>query len=210
MHLVPTQDEVIELLRQTGALRGGHFECLNGLHTDKYLDVALALRCYRNQKTLSVGLSRRLREHPEIRAAIPELSIVTVTPAGLPIAWGLCEALCARQVYWAEKEKRDLPMRFRQFLEQAPGERVVLVDDVLRAGRLLSQARELIESRGAEVMAVAVIVHQPTPQTISLDPLPVYCLARLDATYYSEPAECELCRQGIPLERQCVDMGIGV
>jgi orotate phosphoribosyltransferase len=210
MHLVPTQDDVIELLRRSGALRDGHFECMNGLHTDRYLDMALALRGYRHQKTLSVGLSRLLRENSEIRAVLSELSIVTVTTAGLPIAWGLCEALRARKVYWAEKAGRDMPMRFRQFLEQVPGERVILVDDVLRAGRLLSEARGLIESRGAQVMAVAVVVNQPTPQTLSLDPLPVFSLARLDATYYSEPGQCELCRQGVPLERQRLTAAIGL
>lgn len=211
MHLIPTQQEVIELLRRTGALREGHFECLNGLHTGKYLDVALALRCYQDQKTLSVALSRLLRGNPEIRAVLSELSIVTVTTAGLPIAWSLCEALRAHRVYWAEKETRRSPMRFRQFLEQVPGEKVVLVDDVLRAGRLIAEARQFIESRGAEVLAIAVAVHQPTPQTLSFGSLPVYSLARLEATYYADPAGCELCRQGIPLVRQeCVATAIGV
>ena len=39
MHLVPTQEEVIDLLRQTGALRNGHFEYPNGLHANEYLQV---------------------------------------------------------------------------------------------------------------------------------------------------------------------------
>ena len=165
MHLIPTQSETIELLRRTGALRSGHFEILNGLHTDTYLDIALAIRDYKNQKSLSVALSRRLREQPEIRAVIGELSIVAVTTGALPIAHGLCEALRARQVYWAEKEDSSQPMRFRQFLEQSPGEKVILVDDVLRAGRMVREARQLVESRGAQVLAVAVAVHQPTPQS---------------------------------------------
>jgi orotate phosphoribosyltransferase len=41
MELVPTQDEVVALLRETGALQKGHFECLNGLHTDINLETAL-------------------------------------------------------------------------------------------------------------------------------------------------------------------------
>ena len=88
MELVPTPEEVLELLRQTGALRQGHFECLNGLHTDLNLETALAMRYHRHAKALSVGLSRRLRANPEIRAVIPELSIVSATPAGLPVAYG--------------------------------------------------------------------------------------------------------------------------
>ncbi len=211
MRLVPTPAEVIDLLRQSGALRSGHFECLNGLHTDTYLDMALALRCYTHQKMLSVGLSRLLREQPEIRAVLPELSIVTVTTAGLPIAWGLCEALCARQVYWAEKPSHEAPLRFRQFLEQTSGEKVVLVDDVLRAGRLIAEARELVESLGAEVVAVAATVHQATPCPVDFGSLPVYTLARLESTYYAAPPLCGLCRQGIPLVLQeCAARSIGV
>jgi len=88
MELVPTQDEVLALLRETGALQNGHFECLNGLHTDINLETALAMRYHRSAKTLSVGLSRKLRANSELRALIPELSIVSATPAGLPVAYG--------------------------------------------------------------------------------------------------------------------------
>ena len=66
---------------------------------------------------------------------MPELSIVAPATAGLPVAYGVCEALRAHQVYWAERENDNEPLRFRQFLEQEPGEKVVLVDDILRTGR---------------------------------------------------------------------------
>ena len=74
MHLIPTQDEVINLLTTTGALRKGHFEYSNGLHANEYLQVALAMRYFPHAKTLSVGLSRQLRANPEIRAMIPLLA----------------------------------------------------------------------------------------------------------------------------------------
>jgi orotate phosphoribosyltransferase len=59
------------------------------LHTDITLETALAMRYHRSAKTLSVGLSRKLRANSELRALIPELSIVSATPAGLPVAYGL-------------------------------------------------------------------------------------------------------------------------
>jgi orotate phosphoribosyltransferase len=104
MHLVPTHDEVVALLTQTGALRRGHFVYPNGLHADEYLQVALAMRYYQHAKTLSVGLSRLVRANPEIHAVIPELSIVAPATGGLPVAYGVSEALRAHQVYWAERE----------------------------------------------------------------------------------------------------------
>src|SRR6202050_2728630 len=165
MQLIPTHDEVIDLLRRTGGLREGHFEYTNGMHANEYLQVALTMRYYEAAKILSVGLSRKLRANSEIRAMIPELSIVAPATGGLPVAYGVCEALRARQVYWAERENTAQPMHFRQFLEQHPGEQVVLVDDILRSGRKLKEMRELLESRGARVVALAVVIYQPTPRT---------------------------------------------
>jgi len=200
MHLIPTQEEVIELLRQTGALRDGHFVYPNGLHANEYLQVALAMRYYQHAKALSVGLSRLLRANTEIRAAIPELSIVTPATGGLPVAYGVCEALRAHQVYWAEAEEGSSELRFRQYLEQVPGEKVLLVDDILRTGRKLGELKALLEANGAQVMALAVVVYQPTPKTPDFSPLPLYYLARMEATYYRDAASCELCHQGVPAE----------
>lgn len=200
MHLVPTQEEVVQLLRQTGALRDGHFEYPNGLHADEYLQVALAMRYFQHAKTLSVGLSRQLRAHPEIRAIIPELSIVAPATGGLPVAYGMAEALRSRQVYWAE-ETEDGSMRFRQYLEQVPGEKVLLVDDILRTGRKLAMLKRLVEASGAEVVGLAVVIYQPTPKTPDFGPLPFYYLAKLDAMYYQDAAGCEMCRRGVRAEK---------
>src|SRR5207245_938335 len=147
MHLLPTQEEVVNILRETGALRDGHFEYPSGLHSNEYLQVPLAMRHYQYARILSVGLSRLLRANTEIRAMIPQLSIVAPATGGLPVAYGVCEALRAHQVYWAERTNGS-GMRFRQFFEPMPGESVVLVDDILRSGSKLSEMRTLPESRG--------------------------------------------------------------
>jgi len=201
MHLVPTQEEVVGRLQQTGALRNGHYEYPNGLHSNEYLQVPLAMRSYQNARILSVGLSRLLRANSEIRAIIPELSIVTPGTGGLPVAYGVCEALRAHQVYWAERDDDQMPLRFRQYMEVVPGEKVLLVDDILRSGRNLSELKTLVETRGGLVVGLAVIVYQPTPKTITFDPLPLYYLAKLEAHYYTDAASCELCAKGAALEK---------
>jgi len=201
MHLIPTQDEVVAMLRDTGALRDGHFEYPTGLHSNEYLQVPLALRRYQNQRMLSVGLSRLLRANSEIRAMIPELSIVCPATAGLPVAYGVCEAIRARQVYWGEREREDQPMRFRQFVEPQPGEPVLLVDDILRSGKKLAELKRLLDAAGARMMGLAVIIHQPTPDTLDFGSLPFYYLAKLEASYYVHGAACDLCKRGVPLER---------
>lgn len=189
------------MLRETGALRDGHFEYPNGMHADEYLQVALAFRYFQFAKILSVGLSRRLRSDPEIRAMIKELSIVCPNTGGLPIAFGVCEALRARQVYWAEQDTDSSPMRFRQFVEPEEGEKVLLVDDILRSGRRLKQLKEIVERSGADIVGLAVAVYQPNPTVEDLGQLPLFYLAKMDAVYYKDSSSCELCKKGVPVQK---------
>jgi orotate phosphoribosyltransferase len=200
MQLLPSPDDVIQLLRDTGALRNGHFRYSDGLHSNEYLQVPIAMRDYQTARLLSVGLSRLLRANAEIRALIPELSIVAPATGGLPVAYGVCEALRARRVYWAEWESETKPLRFRQFIEPHPGEPVVIVDDLLRSGTVMTEMRALLESYGAMVLALAVMVYQPIPKTKPFGALPLLHLLRLEANYYSDGDTCELCRRGIPVE----------
>ena len=198
MELVPTQEEVLNLLRETGALRNGHFIYSNGFHSNEYLQVALAMRHYQHARILSVGLSRLIRADSELRAMIPQLSVVAPATGGLPVAYGVCEALRARQVYWAENETAGEPLRFRQFLDIEPGEKVLLVDDILRSGKRLTELKKLVETKGGQVVALGVMIYQPNPDCIHFGSLPLYYLAKLDAMYSRDSERCELCKKGVP------------
>lgn len=197
MELIPTQDEVAGLLRSTGGLRGGHFEYPNGLHVSEYLQVALTMNHFQTAKTLSVGLSRLLRGNSDIRAMLPKVSIVAPATGGLPVAYGVSEALRTEKVYWAERRNAGDPLAFRQFLELEKGERCILVDDIFRTGTRLSELKQLVESAGGQVVAIAVMVYQPHPDHARFEGLPFYYLARLDGTFVT-PDQCPQCREGIP------------
>ncbi len=201
MHLLPTPDDVVRILRETGALREGHFEFPNGSHSNEYLQVPLAMRHFQHAKTLSVGLSRLLRANTELRSIIPELSVVAPATGGLPVAYGICEALRANKVYWAEREGGSGAYRFRPFIQPEQGEQVILVDDILHSGSNLAALKETIESFGAVVIGLAVIVYQPTPHTHAFGDLPLYYLAKLDASYFAGQSSCDLCESSLPLTK---------
>ncbi len=192
MNIVPGQEEVVRLLRKTGALRDGFFEYPNGIYSNEYLQVALAMRHYEANKVLSVGLSRRVRANTEIRAMIPQLSIVAPATGGLPVAYGVCEALRANQVYWAESESVDSPLRFRQYMDVAPGEKVLLVDDLMRSGRRMTQLKRLVEDSGGEVVGIAVIVYQPSPKCATFGDLPFFYLAKLESKFCTDKDSCDI------------------
>lgn len=183
MELIPTQDEVLALLRRTGGLRSGYFEYPNGLRTSEYLQVALTMRDFQVSNILSVALSRKLRSNSDIRALLPNVSIVAPATGGLPVAYGVAEALRARKVYWAERDGPEAPLHFREFLELEPGEKVILVDDIYRTGAKLAAMRSLVEAAGGQVVAMGVIVQQPAPGAVDFGGLPFYSLARLEMTY---------------------------
>ncbi len=200
MQLLPSHEEIVSVLRETGALRDGHFVDPNGTHSNEYLQVPLAMRYYQHAKTWSVALSRLVRKNPEIRAILPQLSVVAPATGGLPVAYGVCEALQARRVYWAENEAGGGPLRFRQFVAPEKGEHVLLVDDILRYGKRLTEMKALIEGYGAIVVAIGVIIYRPNPETVSFGDLPLLHLARLEASYFARGEECELCRNGVPVQ----------
>lgn len=200
MELIPTHDEVVALLRRTGGLREGHFEYPNGVHVREYLQVALTMRDFNTSNILSVALSRKLRSNSDIRAMLPNVSIVAPATGGLPVAYGVGEALRARSVFWAEPGPSDPALRFRQYLQLEKGEKVILVDDIFRTGSKLSELKTLVESAGGQVVAMAVVVYQPRPRAWSPGSLPFYYVARLEATD-RDPANCEQCKQGLPFDK---------
>src|SRR5215472_18855012 len=114
--LIPTQDQVLDLLKETGALREGHIQLPNGMHSSLYFQMPLAMRYHGNARTLNVALSRLLRLVPEVLAALPDCAIVAPAAGGIPVAFGVREALDAEQIFWAEKGNNGVYF-FRQYLD---------------------------------------------------------------------------------------------
>src|SRR2546421_11248124 len=108
--LIPPPEKVMEILVKTGAYRRGHFIYPNGKHASHYFQMPLAFRLYDTAKILSVGLSRLFRMENTIASQLPKVSVVSPSPAGIMVAFGVREALEARQIYCAEIEngKRQL------------------------------------------------------------------------------------------------------
>lgn len=92
-------------------------------------------------------------------------------------------------------------MHFRQFLEPEKGEKILIVDDILRSGRRMTLLRKLIEEKEAEVVGLAVAVYQPNPTIADFGNLPLFYLAKMNALYYKDSTTCELCHRGVPIQK---------
>lgn len=196
VQLIPSPEQVTDLLGDTGALREGHFELPTGQHSSHYFQMPLAMRYHGNARVLNVALSRLLRREPEVLAALPNCAIVAPAAGGIPVAFGVREALNADQIFWAEKEEGRY--YFRQYLD-AHGLKCILVDDVVRSGKVITYMVDLIRKAGAEVVAIGSLVHFKDAH-FETDNIPYYSLLDVDSGIY-EPSECPLCKAGEPFEK---------
>lgn len=196
VQLIPSADQVTDLLRETGALREGHFEFPSGQHSGHYFQMPLAMRYHGNARVLNVALSRMLRREPEVLAALPNCAVVAPAAGGVPVAFGVREALNADQIFWAEKD--DGRYHFRQYLD-AKGLKCILVDDVVRSGSVITRMIEVIRNAGAEVVAIGSLVHFKGAH-FEAGNVPYYALLEVGARFY-DPSECPLCETGQPLEK---------
>ncbi|HKA21348.1 MAG TPA: phosphoribosyltransferase [Blastocatellia bacterium] len=196
VQLIPSPEQVTNLLRETGALREGHFEFPTGLHSSHYFQMPLVMRYHGNARVLNVALSRLLRREPEVLAALPNCAIVAPAAGGIPVAFGVREALNADQIFWAEKDEGRY--HFRQYLD-AQGLKCILVDDVVRSGKVITQMIDLIRKAGAHVVAVGSLVHFKDAH-FDTSEVPYYSLLEVN-TRFVEPSGCHLCRSGAALEK---------
>src|SRR6476646_7690834 len=154
--LIPPPDAVMDILTRTGAYRKGHFIYPSGKHASHYFQMPLAFRYYDNARILSVGLSRLFRMEKTIASQLPKVSVISPSPGGIMVAFGVREALTAQQIYWAEME--DGRRQFRQYIGAGDVFPAIIVDDILRSGRAIQETIDLVKGLGAEVIGVGAIV----------------------------------------------------
>jgi orotate phosphoribosyltransferase len=178
-----TEEDVLGILRHTGALRTGHFVLSSGRHSDTYVEKA------------------RVFEHPDVTVRLGreiaswyEDVVAVVSPAvgAIPLGFATALAAGARFVY-AEREGGT--MALRRGFAIAPGERVVIVEDVVTTGESAAEVLALARDRGARVLGVAALVDRAGPRA----GLPLRALSRVSAQTW-DPDACPLCARDVPAE----------
>jgi len=184
--LIPPPESVMRILTDTGAYQRGHFVYPNGKHASHYFQMPLAFRYYDNARILSVGLSRMFRMEKAVSSQLPRISVISPSPGGIMVAFGVREALGANQIYWAEME--DGKRQFRQFISEGDVYPAIIVDDILRSGRAIRETIELVRGLGSEVIGVGTIAKfEDAPN--DFDGIPVKSLLTFDVNFYDTEDE---------------------
>lgn len=184
--LIPPPEKVMDILTETGAYQRGHFVYPNGKHASHYFQMPLAFRYYDNARILSVGLSRMFRMEKLVSSLLPKVSVISPSPGGIMVAFGVREALGANQIYWAEME--DGKRQFRQFIREGDVYPAIIVDDILRSGRAIRETIDLVHGMGAEIIGVGTIAKFEGAPT-DFDGIPVKSLMTFDVNFYDTEEE---------------------
>jgi orotate phosphoribosyltransferase len=201
INLIPQPDEVMNILTKTGAYRKGHFIYPNGKHASHYFQMPLAFRYYDNARILSVGLSRLFRMDKTVSSRLPKVSIISPSPGGIMVAFGVREALTADQIYWAEIEggKRQ----FRQYIGDGDVYPAIIVDDILRSGKAIQETIDLVKNFGTEVIGIGSIVRfEDSPS--EFNGVPVRSLLTYDVNFYENEDEWRHSRSASDSEEETV------
>ena len=195
--LIPSADTVMQILKRTGAFREGHFVYPNGKHSPHYFQMPLAFRYYDTARVLAVALSRKFRVDRDISSQLPKVSIISPSSGGIPVAFGVRDALSAEQIYWAEQERGK--RMFRQYINKGEVNPCIMVDDIIRSGHAIEETEALVEELGANVIGCGAIVRF-TSSPDKLGDKPIRALVEFDAHMYDTGDACGDCKKDVPVE----------
>jgi len=190
VQLIPSQDAVMQILQRTGAFREGHFVYPNGKHSPHYFQMPLAFRYYDTARVLAVALSRKFRVEKDISSHLTKVSVISPSSGGIPVAFGVRDALNAEQIYWAEQEKGE--RMFRQYVNQGEVNPCIIVDDIIRSGNAIEETAKLVRSLGAKIIGCGAIVRF-TSAPDNVEGVPIKSLVEFDAHMYESGEACTDC-----------------
>lgn len=193
------------LFRESGALREGHFQLKSGRHSDAYLEKFQVLQDPAATSELCGFWAQAVRD----RDGAPMVDLVAgPTTGGVLLAFETGRQLGTRAIFAEEVAGGEgtTPRReFRRGFRISPGERVLLVDDILTTGGSLLATIPAVEAMGGEIVECAVIVDRSGGLATLTSPLtgrvyPLRSLWSLDLpTYEPGAATCPRCAAGEPV-----------
>lgn len=178
-----SREAIEKMFVDAGALLEGHFLLTSGRHSNRYMQCAQVLQYPAYTEALSRILADRFRN---------DGVDVVVGPAmgGIIVAYEVARQLGVRGIFC---ERENGVMTLRRGFSIQPGERILVVEDVITTGGSVMEVMEVTKARGGEVVGVAVLVDRSGGKV----DLGVRTEAALVMEIDSWEADsCPLCREG--------------
>ena len=180
-----TADDILDRFRRVGAFLEGHFRLTSGLHSPGYLQSALVLQHPAEAEACGEAIADRVRDLGAQVVLSPALG-------GIVIGQEVGRALDIRAIF---AERQDGKLMLRRGFTLAPGEKVLVVEDVVTTGGSTRETIAVARDAGAQVVGAASIVDRSGGQQ-GLD-VPYISLLPISLPTY-QPAACPLCAIGLP------------
>jgi orotate phosphoribosyltransferase len=176
-------DNIIDEFKNSGALLEGHFKLSSGLHSTMYLQCALVLQFPEKAERFGRAIAEQYKRQEIEVVASPAIG-------GLIIGHEVARALGARFI-WTERQ--DGEMTLRRGFSVKPGERTLVVEDVVTTGGSTRETIKALKKLGAEVVGAASIIDRSSGKADV--GVPLTTLATLNVKSV-ESADCVPCKQG--------------
>jgi orotate phosphoribosyltransferase len=180
------RDHLLETFRASGALLEGHFRLSSGLHSNGYLQCALVLQHPATASALAEALAATA-------AAWTPAAVLSPALGGVVIGHEVARALGVRALF---AERQDGRLVLRRGFTLTPGERVLVVEDVITTGLSTRETMDVARAQGAEVVGAASLVNRSGGKADV--GVPLVSLLAIDLPTWDEAA-CPLCAQGLPV-----------
>jgi orotate phosphoribosyltransferase len=179
---------VLNIFKKAGALLEGHFLLTSGLHSPAYWEKFRVLQFPESVIQLCGMIAQHYKDKNIQVVAGP-------TTGGVILAFETAKQLGVRSAF---AEKDGTSRVFRRGFSIEPGERVLVVDDILTTGGSVVEVVKALNKLQADIVGVGILVDR-SEQVIDLGAPLFSCLKSATKTY--KPDACPLCSAGIPLVR---------
>ncbi len=181
---------ILQMFRESEALLEGHFRLTSGLHSSQYFQCAKVLQFPRYCEVLCGAIAAQFRDpRPDV--------VIAPALGGIVVAQEVGRQLNVRTMF---TERNEGTMQLRRGFAVAPGERVLVCEDVVTTGGSVNEVIELVQKAGGIVAGVGFLVDR-SGGSVRFDVAPggrQYPVISMKVAAY-RPEECPLCTQGLPI-----------
>ena len=194
-----TEQEILKIFADTGALLEGHFELRSKLHSDRYFQCANVLRYPRIAARLCDELVAKMNAACDVGRID---GVISPAVGGILVGHEVARALDTKCVFAEKVQAGDevdatgkpvTKLAMRRF-SLKPGERYVVAEDVVTKGGRVQETIDLVQAAGAEVAAVVLLVDR-SKGSVKFGDIPMFSLVQIQPTTW-EPTACPLCAAG--------------
>lgn len=184
------------ILKATGAVSEGHFRLTSGKHSDFYIQCARLMQHPEKAEPVCQALADQFRAGTAAGSNPSQTIEVVIGPAtgAILMAYEVARAL-GPGVRAMFTERENGVMTLRHGFSLAPGERVLVVEDVVTTGGSVQEVIDVVKGAGGQVVGIGALVDRSGG--IVRFEVPFKALATITTNVY-EPEDCPLCRQGLP------------